>query len=136
MYGMGKQKALPKILDRVHPKRRTPWIAIIITTILSVAFIFADDIRLVASITDFFIFILFVIINMSLIYLRYRSPRLKRGFRVPLNIGKMPVLPVLGIIFSLLLMVSLSYASIFYGIIIIIIGMIAYSLFIHPTKNR
>ncbi|MDQ3716873.1 MAG: APC family permease, partial [Actinomycetota bacterium] len=32
IYGMAKQRVLPPVLGKVHPDRRTPWVAIIFTT--------------------------------------------------------------------------------------------------------
>jgi APA family basic amino acid/polyamine antiporter len=37
-------------------------------------------------------------VNVTVIVLRYREPETPRPFRTPLSIGRMPVLPVLGLI--------------------------------------
>jgi len=129
IYGMSVQKALPEILDRVHPKRRTPWTAILLTTILCIGFILIGNLKVVASVTNFFLFLLFIVVNLSAIGLRYKYPKIKRGFRMPVNIGKMPVLALLGVIFSAFLMLSLDINSIIYGIVIIIVGLIAFETY-------
>ena len=36
LYGMAKQKVLPPVLGKVLPGRRTPWVAILFTTVLAV----------------------------------------------------------------------------------------------------
>ena len=36
LYGMSRQGVLPKFLSRVHPVRRTPWAAILLTTAIAV----------------------------------------------------------------------------------------------------
>jgi len=136
MYGMANDRALPSVMGFVHRKRRTPWTAILVTTILCVMFLFFENIKMAASITNFFVFLLFAVINFSVIRLRYKYPKAKRGFRVPLNIGKLPILPILGIIFSLLLMVSLSMTSILYGIAIIILGLVIYEFYKHTKKKK
>jgi amino acid transporter len=37
MYGMGRERIVPRIFSRTHHSRRTPWIAIIVTTIVALA---------------------------------------------------------------------------------------------------
>lgn len=44
--------------------------------------------------------------NLALIALRYKSPEKKRPFKVPLTVGRLPVLPVLAIIVSLILILQ------------------------------
>src|SRR6476659_6280845 len=39
VYGMAKQRVLPPVLGKVHPTRRTPWVAIAFTTALAFALI-------------------------------------------------------------------------------------------------
>jgi APA family basic amino acid/polyamine antiporter len=129
VYGMAEENALPSVLSYVHPKRRTPWFAIAITTILCIVFVLFENIKTVASVTNFFVFLTFAIINLCVIKLRYKYPKAKRGFTIPINIGKLPILPILGIIFSLLLMVSLELYAILYGILILIIGLIMYETY-------
>jgi len=45
--------------------------------------------------------------NVSIIKLRFSKPEAERPFRVPWTIGKVPVLPVFGIIFTLVLIASI-----------------------------
>lgn len=129
VYGMSMEKALPSIFNRVHKKRRTPWTAILITMILTFGFILLGNLKVVASITNFFVFLLFIVINISAIILRYKYPKMKRGFKMPINAGRMPVLAVLGIIFSALLMVSLDLTPVLYGIIILLAGLFAFEAY-------
>jgi amino acid transporter len=37
MYGMGREQIVPRIFSRTHHSRRTPWVAIIVTTIVALA---------------------------------------------------------------------------------------------------
>jgi basic amino acid/polyamine antiporter, APA family len=104
IYGMAKQKSLPKFLSKVHGKTRTPWIAILITMFVAIIFLFVGEIDLVANITNLFLFLTFAAVNLSLIILRYKAPKMKRAFRCPLNIGRLAVIPLLGLITSLVMM--------------------------------
>lgn len=131
MYGMGANGSLPKVLGTIHPGRRTPWVAILLTLILSAAFALIGKIGTVAEITNFAVFLSFIAVNASLIYLRYKAPTTK-GFRVPLSIGKFPILPALGIATSIFLMANLSLIVILGGIVLTILG----ALFYEGLKRR
>lgn len=99
MYGMAKRKSLPAILSKVHPARRTPHIAVLVTMILAVLFSFLRNIELVANMTTVLLFLTFILVNVSAIILRYKLKK-ERTFKMPLNIGKFPVLSLLGAITS------------------------------------
>ncbi|MGC9515280.1 APC family permease, partial [Methanocrinis sp.] len=114
-YGMAESSSMPALLARVHPKRRTPWVAILVVMLLSMVFVFSGDIAFAASANDFILFATFVVINASLIYLRHKDPDRPRPFRVPLRIGWVPVLPVLGILSCIFLIFHLDEAAILLG---------------------
>jgi APA family basic amino acid/polyamine antiporter len=121
-YGMAESSAMPDFLARLHPKRRTPWTAIIVVMLLSIAFVFSGDIAFVASANDFILFSTFVVINGGLIALRRREPDRPRPFRVPLSIGWLPVPPVLGIFTCIFLIVHLEPAAILLGSALAVVG--------------
>ena len=122
MYGMANSFHLPSILSRVHFLRRTPWIAIIITALLSLLFIFAGDITFVANIANFTLFVTFFVINASMIVLRYKEQDVKRPFRVPFTIGRFPLLAFLGILFSVFMLWQLEAKIILVGTALVVVG--------------
>lgn len=101
IYGMAKEHSLPKKLSFVHPKTRTPFIAIFITMILSILFAIIGDIRFVANLTNLFLFLTFAVVNLSLIILRYKCEHVPRTFICPGNIGKFSIIAFLGFLSSL-----------------------------------
>ncbi|MBI2937722.1 MAG: amino acid permease [Thaumarchaeota archaeon] len=101
LYGMAEQHSLPPFLSKVHSKRRTPWLSIISVMIIAVALALIENIVIIAEITVFTIVITFTFVNLSLIRLRYKEPNAERPFKVPINVGKFPVLPFLGVITSI-----------------------------------
>jgi APA family basic amino acid/polyamine antiporter len=123
IYGIAKQKALPCVFLSILKKNRTPWIAIIAVVLASMLFLFLNDLKTVANLTNLTIFAVFISVNASLIYLRYRNP-ITKGFKVPLNIGRFPVLPFLGILTSLFMIVNLSFYILLLGFILILLGII------------
>jgi basic amino acid/polyamine antiporter, APA family len=100
IYGMAKQKTLPKALASVHKRTQTPWIAILLFSAVTMLFVFIDDIEFVANLTNLFLFATFAIVNLSMMVLRYKMKNKKRAFRCPVNIGEFNVIAFLGILSS------------------------------------
>lgn len=129
MYGVGTKFKKLKFLSRVHGETRTPFIAILASMIIALIFVFIGDIQIVAEITNFLIFCVFIIVNASLLILRFKDDR-KRSFRSPLNIGKINLLAIFGLISTTVLIFYLTrnFQVYFGGIIIILIGIFVYDL--------
>jgi APA family basic amino acid/polyamine antiporter len=125
LYGMGGQ-VLPASFALIHKKRRTPWLAITILTIFSMLAVLPGQIEAVASLTDFAVFFTFIVINLAVIWLRYKSPYIDRHFKVPLSIARFPILPAAGAATSAFMMASLRPDILVYGLILIVIGAIIY----------
>lgn len=121
-YGMSRNGCFPMLFSRIHRTRRTPWIATTFVMVFSILFTLFGDIRMVAGITNFGIFLLFLFINASVILLRYREPSVKRPFKSPINIGKFPLGAFLGLLFSLLMILYLEIPSMTYGLLTFVVG--------------
>lgn len=110
----------PRSLSRVHKTRRTPWIAVIIIMALGIITILLSggSISKVASISVFGIFIVYSLVNLSLIVLRLKKPYLKGTFRSPINIkGKFPVLAAIGLLTSVVILTQFDFEVIVLGFI-------------------
>jgi APA family basic amino acid/polyamine antiporter len=97
IYSMADTGSLPRFLAWVHPGVHTPARAIVLSLVVSVGFALSGDIGLVAGATNFAVFVGFAAVNLSLIVLRFRQPEVERPFRVPLSVGRVPVLPVVAL---------------------------------------
>ncbi len=135
LYGMAKAGSLPSIFGKVHSKTGTPWIAVIGIFVTSVAFAFIGDIVIVANIVVFAIVITFAMVNLSVILLRYVKPDEERPFRVPLNIGKFPILPLFGFIITVYMAMQFELEIILVGVGIIGTGCIFYLLYNKRKEN-
>jgi APA family basic amino acid/polyamine antiporter len=98
IYGMAREGSLPKSLGKVHRINRTPWVAILFMMVFAALFTFFGEIEFIASVTNLYIFTAFLMVNLSLIKLRFSRPELKRPFKVPLSIGRLPVIATLGVL--------------------------------------
>ena len=124
LYGMAGSSSLTARLAWVHPAQRTPWIAIIICGVLSGMLLFAGDITFIANVTNFTLFITFIAINAAVIALRYHSPQTPRAFRIPYSIGRLPMIPVAGIVFCIFLLAVQDLAVLTLGAVLTGLGVV------------
>lgn len=123
IYGIAQQEAIPKMFMAVGRRFRTPWVAIVTIVVVAMLFLFIGDLKTIANLTNFTIFSVFIMINASVIYFRYKKP-IVIGFMVPFHIGWFPVIPFLGIVTSLWMIVSLPVDVLLFGSLIIVIGFV------------
>jgi amino acid transporter len=128
LYGMSRERALPKLLSVLDLKRSTPYIAIAVVSALSVVFLFYGSLEKIASVTSVGSLIIFTNINIALIWLRIKKPHFKRPFRSPLNVGNVPVLAVIGAGMSIFMILQFDLSAAAFGITIAAIGAMFYIL--------
>jgi APA family basic amino acid/polyamine antiporter len=99
-YSMGQYRQLPEQLRQLHPRFRTPYIAIIVFSLIACAIMLPGQAELLGTIYAFGAMLAFTVAHVSVIRLRYRDPDRERPWRVPLNVrirgGDVPVISVLG----------------------------------------
>lgn len=95
IYGMADQGVMPGVFSKVHPATRTPWVAIIFTTLIAVPLLFfGGGLEALASATVVLLLSVFVMVNLCVFMLR--SDRVDHDhFRAP------SIFPALGILVSL-----------------------------------
>jgi APA family basic amino acid/polyamine antiporter len=125
LYGMAKAGALPGALARVHPSRRTPVRAIFAGGVVAAAFAVFGDFTVIAAVTDFAVYVVFLAVNATVIILRRTRPDLSRPFAVPGAIRGVPVIPVLGLGAVALMLTRLEPLAIAVGSLLCATGMIA-----------
>ncbi len=113
IYGVASEGAMPKILARVSDKTKTPYISILVVGLVSVLLALFKDIETIADVTNIWVFVVYIFVNLSVILLRYKMPNAKRIFKVPLNLGKIPIPAVFGLLTSIGM---LGYAYIMTGL--------------------
>jgi len=90
LYGMARQRVLPAPLARVLPGRRTPWVAIIFTTLLAFALVIVvGEVSALGGTTALLLLGVFTVVNVCCLVLR-RDPQEHRHFRAP------TALPIIG----------------------------------------
>jgi amino acid transporter len=97
-FSMARSGDLPGSLALLLPRRSSPWVAALATLVLAALFLPLGRLEVVASVSSVCALLAFMMVNLALLVLRWRRPRLKRPFRVPLSIGKLPLLPLLALL--------------------------------------
>lgn len=90
-YGMARDGLLPSVLTRLLPQRRTPWVAILVTTALSLVLALTGSIEVLASTMVLLLLVVFTAVNAAVLVLRREAVQ-TRHFQVPL------FLPIAGIV--------------------------------------
>jgi len=102
-FAMSRDRLLPGVFSRVHPKYSTPhistWVAGFAVGIPAGVF----DVSWFADLSNIGTLFAFILVSAGVIVLRKKQPERARGFRVPL----VPLLPLISIFCCLVLMLSL-----------------------------
>jgi basic amino acid/polyamine antiporter, APA family len=104
VYGMSRERILPAALGRVHGQRRTPWLAIVGTTVVTMVLIASGDLSSLADTTVLLLLFVFTAVNLAVLVLR-RDPVPHPHFRAP------TVIPVIGAGVSIALMTTKDAAT-------------------------
>ena len=115
VYGMAEERIVPGTFGKVLPQRRTPWFAIVFTTVIAAGLILTGDLEGLADTTVVLLLAVFAIVNISVLVLR-RDAVDHPHFRTP------TVLPVLGAIVSLVLITQNEAAVFLRAGILLVIG--------------
>jgi APA family basic amino acid/polyamine antiporter len=92
VYGMSRERVLPAILGKVHPTRRTPYIAIGFTSLLAFGLItFVGEVPALGGTTALLLLCVFTVVNIAVLVLR-KDRVAHKHFRSP------TVVPILGVI--------------------------------------
>lgn len=118
-YGMAEQKLLPGVLSRVLPKRKTPWVAILVTTLVAMGLTLVGDLALLASTVVLLLLVVFLSANVSVLVLR-RDKVEHDHFRV------WTFVPVLGILSCILLFTQQPAEVWLFGAILLAVGAVLF----------
>ncbi|MFH1234986.1 MAG: APC family permease [Candidatus Diapherotrites archaeon] len=130
LYGISKEHALPPALHIVSGNG-VPWVAVIVTGFLALAFLAIGKIDFVASAVDLSLFLVFLIINSALIKLRFSHPHAERPFKSPFSVFGIPLMALAGMVFTSILLFSIRDPRIFEaGLVVAATGIIATFLFV------
>jgi amino acid transporter len=116
IYGMSRQGLLPSALGKVHPKRRTPHLAILTILVVALALALSGTLTYLAGTTSLLLLLVFFTLNLSLIAIKRRDGEPVRTFCAP------RVVPVVGALTCLGLMPFVPRGSLLTAGIILLLG--------------
>jgi len=124
-FAMSRDRLLPSLFSRVHPRFCTPstatWIAGFLVGIPGGIL----DIGTLADLSNIGTLFAFVLVSLGVIILRYQQPERHRGFRAPLGLSA----PVLSVLFCVLLMAGLPILTWIRFFVWLLIGLTVYLLY-------
>src|SRR5712691_1605839 len=102
-FAMGRDGGLPRILGKLHVRKRTPHVSIAVSGLIIVLITLTLDINTVAASADIMFLLLFLMVNWAAIVLRRTMPDVKRYYMMPF----FPYIPILGIATKFVIALSL-----------------------------
>ena len=124
-FAMSRDRLLPDLFSKVHPRFRTPafatWVAGVLVAIPSGLF----DVGTLAEMSNIGTLFAFVLVSAGVVILRYKDPGRHRGFRVPFG----PVIPVLSVLCCILLMAGLPARTWIRFFVWLVIGLFVYGFY-------
>jgi APA family basic amino acid/polyamine antiporter len=120
-YGMSRQGLLPHALSKVLPERRTPWVAIVATTVVAIILTLTGSLATLAETVVLLLLFVFISTNLAVLILR-RDHVEADHFRVPTWV------PVLAIVSCLILLTQQSAETWLRAGVLILVGVALYFL--------
>jgi basic amino acid/polyamine antiporter, APA family len=104
-YTLATHRQIPRGIARLHPRYGTPWMVLVIFTVLAFLLLLPQDIELLAGMFAYGALIAFALAHLSVCSLRFKEPDRRRPFKVPFNVRikgrELPLPAVLGATLSI-----------------------------------
>ncbi len=125
MFGIASKGDLPQWFQTLRD-RKSPRNSVVATLVAACSLLFIGDIHQLAASTDALIYLMFLLVNVIVIMLRVKRPNDSRPFRIPGDIGKVPLLPIFGIGVTLLMASQLDLRSVLLAAVLTAAGPVLY----------
>jgi amino acid transporter len=120
-FGMAEQGLLPAVFARTLPNRKTPWVAIVTTTGVSMLLTLTGDVGVLAETVVLLLLFVFISTNVAVLVLR-RDRVEHKHFRV------WSFVPVLGVVSCVVLLTQQSGEVWLRGLVLVAVGVVLYLL--------
>jgi basic amino acid/polyamine antiporter, APA family len=126
-FSMSHDRLLPRVFSDIHPKFRTPWRSNLLFMAFTGIFAAFAPISALGEMTSIGTLFAFVLVCIGIIIMRRTHPDHPRPFRTPF----VPLIPILGITFNLVLMYGLGWTN-----WVRLFGWMAIGLIVYFTYSR
>jgi APA family basic amino acid/polyamine antiporter len=131
LFGMARDGDMPKALSRTASRRKTPWVAALVLFGAACALLPLGQVKTIASVSALGILLVFIGVQAALVMLRLRQPDLERPFRLRGAIGRVPVLPLIGMAAAAAL--TTQFEPVVYAVVA---GVVAGAIGLHLLTRR
>ena len=141
IFALARAGCLPAVLGQVHPKRKTPHVAILAGGAVGIAAIFSDQLvtfggqSLTANIVTLSVFgaiVMYILSMASLFKLRRDQPELARPFRAP----SYPWVPAFALAAAVVCLATMLYFNAVIGAVFVVLMALGYGYFIATGARR
>ena len=129
LYAMSLQQQMPALLQKVHPRFRTPYVSILLVTLLAALVAVSGKFRELATLSAMARLVTYAGSALALLKLRRKDPYSSETFHAPGG----PIVPVLTILLSILLLTAATPAQWLTGSIALAAG---FFLYLVSTRGR
>ncbi|MFC2003768.1 APC family permease [Chloroflexota bacterium] len=151
-FSLGNHKLVPGVFSRVHPRFKTPYISIILFSIVAILILFpgffaADVFKNIGALYAFGSLLAFMFAHASILRLRARKPDLVRPFKLGWNVRikgqELPLSAIIGLgataIIWTIILITQPYSR-WVGTVWMIIGFVIFYLYrgrkhLSPTRT-
>lgn len=128
-FGMAEHGLLPQVLTQVLPRRRTPWVAIVATTAVSMLLTLVGDLSTLAETVVLLLLLVFISANVAVLVLR-RDTVEHSHFRV------WTAVPLLGVASCVMLLTQQTVRVWLFGGILLAVGVVLHFLAGMATRRE
>jgi APA family basic amino acid/polyamine antiporter len=135
-YSMGQYRQLPERLRQLHPKFRTPYVAIVVFGGIACLTMLPGEAEFLGTVYAFGAMLGFTVAHASVVALRIKEPDRERPYRAPLNVTvrgrSIPLASVLGGLgtgIAFLVVTILNFETLVTGTLWLALGMTVYVVY-------
>ena len=141
IFALSRSGYLPPVLAKVHPRFKTPYVAILAGGVVGILAIFSDKLiviggqPLTANIVTMSVFgaiSMYIISMASLFKLRRSEPDMSRPFRAPFY----PAFPIFALFAAVVAMIAMIYFNFLIFVIFIVMLAVGYGYFLTTRQRR
>jgi amino acid transporter len=124
LYALAHEGHIPRRVAWVHPTRRTPVVAIVVTSAVALVVSLSGSYVELAVVSVVARFAQYIPTCLAVLYFRAKRPDEEPGFRVPWG----PTVPVLAVVLCVWLLIETEWSRLFWGLVGLAAGLVIYVL--------
>jgi amino acid transporter len=119
-YALAADGLFPRIFAKIHPKYKTPYLAVIIQAVTALIAAVVGQLQILMATSVFLLAVAYVATGLSVFWLRKKFPAPQSRWEAS------SLIPILGIIFSIFLISQCGFVQIVAGFLMLLVGIPIY----------